>query len=836
MCNKEVYLSRSEENIQDETLLNYIEYIWNTYCLYFSHVEDDKLYFYGTKKLKKPNLYINKDSKEIRNIKTDSNFNTLMYSYNDLLKSKDTYNVKEQISIKIKELQKNFYNEKIEKQNVIITNEGVGKSQAVLNTIKPGEIYSAPDKEILLEKEKYLHSIGKEYIRFASNGDIIFTAIYAFRHNEEIAKKIANEYIQMCKGMDRNSDKNNLSSEIIHALQSKNVESPKIEEKFEFDKDNSPTSLIKFLTNNKDIEEREKKAIMDYYNMLIAIMAKGTKVITTTTHKLKTLLENIKFKRRILVYCDEIIDDIHSNSLVLNKNLVNENTFKIIIDYINKKEDEDFLKQIKKLKKSRNAVDWKVFQSYINFTSLIEYKNNEWMEHNDTSFIILTTEEKAKLIFNNAIIHDYRHFIEENNIQIICIDHLNSTQNISRLFKGDTRMILNKTCAETIMGIKPENYIGNGIGHNNENNLPNIYNIRGKNNLFKKLKDLKEDIGITITCPHPEQINLHKSFKPYNVENDKEYEKEMIQVIINDQFHQTVGRLNGYRKTENKTYIFINSKLLYLLKPYYLTKNVFRYSNFLNQKYFRNKYPEIYKFFVTINTLLNMRPDTPERINNDIFIASDRLNIDKQTYSSFIKNLIERFGIYYENLQNWLKEKFEKIKYTFQSIRNVTLFIFNRHMELISEVLYNRMYTELAYNKSPNVIIKSKKLFAGAALPKTEAPAHTNHYCDLTYSNSIFNKDTQKKKINKVNNISDTYVKKEFNYEKPESLEEIEAQYDDFWHDVMNYESENDIEDEEKVEEEEFFTKEVNDFLIEEFRLQEIEEYKQNHIEDDIIE
>jgi len=719
---EKIFLCRMEdEKALTERETDFIEYIWNAHCIYYSHQDEKDLYFYRIKSENRepyPTLHLKKNSIEI--LDTSETEKTV---YADILFSFDKFCKARIIDEKDKALnshviscirndldriQNHFHTDgKNDNVSVILTNEGTGKSKMVLDQIKKGEIYTAPDKEILTEKEKYLTMLKKDFVRFYSNADIIYTTISSYRNNE-IAKKISSDYLEQCKHMDRNFDSNILSDE-LKEISTKEL--PYIIEEIsnitnndiEYTPENSSISLIRFLKENTEIEPEEKNIIIEYYNYLISILIKGTKIVTCTTHKLRILLEKIKYKRKLLVYSDEIINDVHGNAQILNKNIIESKTYNFISMATRLKERVDsdeapgnVLKKLDKLKKKRNVHDWFTISSYNGFHSLVEIKENNWMFNNRAVYIILTTEEKSKIIFPDAVFYDYRHEIFDNDINIICIDQFNSSIQDEKIFKGHERPLIVKSCAETIFNIKPEFYIGNGIGHSLKNNLPNIHNIRGTNTIFNNLKNEKDkNIGIAITSPHPETINLHKGlFYGSNIEMkekklqsiDCALQKEqdnIISIIINDQLHQSIGRVHGYRKIDNnKTYIFITSQLLSKLKPYYVTKNIFHLSNFLNQKYFRELYPDIFKFLVSVNLLLNLKRDKnnnirlrnhkeePPDLNNYLLTILEKfkLKIDETFFTRLMKKIFD----YCKSFLQMIKEQNNKIKYIFSLITALT--------------------------------------------------------------------------------------------------------------------------------------------------------------------
>lgn len=770
---EKIFLSRCDERIirnLTERDIDFIEYVWNTFCIYFESKNRKALFFYRLKSEKKEpygTLAINKDSVYITKYTEEKNghFGTLAYSYNDFINSKSADTLenesREKILSDIETLQYNFYNKKkLKRTNIILTNEGTGKSKIVLDLIKPGEIYTAPDKEILEEKETYLKSLKKDFVRFYSNADIIYTTIHANRRNEKAAERIATKYLEQCKTLDRNFDKNELSEE-LNSISQKNTDYILKElkqitnEGIEIEKENSSISLIKFLKDNEDIYPDEKEIILKYYNSLIATMIKGTKIITCTTHKLKILLQKMKYKRKFLVYTDEIIDDIHGNIEILNKNKIDKKTYNFISRATGLKEKADtetpgtILKKAEKLKKKRNVENWYTLTSYNRFTSLVEFKNKDWMFNNKVCYIILTTEEKSKIVFPDAKIFDHRHKIYDDNINFICIDQFNSSIDENKVFRGHERPLIVKSCAETILDIKPEFYIGNSIGHSLKNNLHNIHNVRGTNTILNKLKkeNGKKRIGISVTSPHPEAINLHKALfynsneklkkkklRSIDFEMEK-YQDKMIEIIINDQLNQTIGRCNGYRKVNNtKTYVFITSQLLSKLKSCYVTKNVFRLSNFLNQKHFRETQPDIFKFLTVTNLLLNLKTDENRNYKEQPPKIKKILNL-------IIRKIPDRYANNIDNIENFfnptlkkifsncirfiqfLKNSFNKIKYNFSIIRRLIL---ENGMKLILPHMYTNPLND---KKLSHIIVKSK----------TESLS--SHFCDIYDKNLLLFKD-----------------------------------------------------------------------------------------------
>lgn len=758
MNNDLIFISRMENDTLSDREKDFCEYLWNTFCIYFSHKEENTLYFYKTKSKTKetiPSLSLEKNSKMIKYIDSKNDYGIILYSYNEFINARTIKEIKKEnntfkkIEIDLKKLQDNFYNNSLKKQSVIITNEGTGKSTIVLHQIKPGEIYTAPDRELLKEKESFLKQIGKEFIRFYSNADIIYTTVLGTRNDEKIATRISTDYLDSCKNLDRNIDKNKLSDELAE-LSNKELsfiknEISKLEnEELECQEENSSISLIKFLKKNTILDDEEKEIIIDYYNYLISILVNGTKIITCTTHKLKILLQKMKYERRILIYCDEIINDIHGNAQILNKNIINPKTYNFISMITKLKEtknteiSESLNKKIEKMKNKRDIKNWHILTSYQRFQSLVEIKNNDWINKNESYFIILTTEEKSKIIFPEADFYDYRHHIYENNdINIICIDNFNSSIDNNKLFKGHERPLIVKSCAETIFDIEQRFYIADGVGHSLENSLPNIHNIRGTNDIYNELKDNKsiKKVGIALTSPHPENINLHKALlysankELQNLNKDsidyilQDKEKDIISIILNDQFHQTVGRINGYRKTKNtKTFIFITSRLLFQLKPYYITKNIFHLSNFLNQKYFREKYSDIHNFLTSVNLLLNlttskMRNHKEEqlKLNDYIKFIIEKTNLKKYINISedFLYSLSNKFLEHCKIYLNLLKEKLNKIKYIFHTIQDLSnrfKFFYNirmGHMKLNNKI---KRYIIVKSKKEKDIVEYRKKI------------------------------------------------------------------------------------------------------------------------------
>jgi hypothetical protein len=732
------FIRRSTENNDDnllnlELLKSYSQYVYNHVGIYYHHYnnEEQTLWFCSTL-TSEPNTWIKKNSKNL------SSGKHLIYSFENLesIKECDFNSIQNELREKLSDIYADHRKgEWDQKKFIIYANEGTGKSIAVLDTISKGCIYSAPDKQILAEKEKYLDSIHKEYVRFHSNADIIYTMIYLSRGENGIAereaKKIAMDYVQSCQNVE-----STLNTKKISDFLREYKEKTKIEElerfisniseneiqKLESDtKEENTVSLVAFLAECEDISEIEKQAILDYYNYLVSRIFHGDIVITCTTHKLKILMQKMNYNRRIMVYCDEIVPDVHGSASIVSpkdKNYGNIFKFATFSELSPLKSFDNPILQ--KIRKSRGIKDWTLLTSYKNkfkggggFSSIIELKDKNWLTTNKMTLVILSTEDKCRLIYPNAEIIDKRHFIKSDNVIFLSIDGLNKTTT-GKYFQGTSRSLIVKACAEKILGVKEENYIADGIGHSLENNKWNLLNIKGTNHFksqLEKNKNITSNIGVEIKNLHPEYINFFKGLvcsATYNKIKESgqsfdsivdQFEDEIVSIVGSDQLQQALGRLNGYRKINdtNKTYVMINSNMLKKIKTFYYTENVLTITRLSNSKDLRTKFPKEYQFLDTIHKVLNLKSkndieedNTMECLNSmEIKILVDYLtgkvkSINKNIDFAGIFKKLNRLLISFIKI---VREKINKIRFTPKLIEN--LIQFANHKSYIRNITQN---------------------------------------------------------------------------------------------------------------------------------------------------
>ena len=203
-------------------------------------------------------------------------------------------------------------------------------------------------------------------------------------------------------------------------------------------------------------------------------------------------------------------------------------------------------------------------------------------------------------------------------------------------FSGEEKIQFIKSLVNEELDVKLNNIIAEGIGcqwnHDNSKGM----------NSFKNeiIKTNSKNVGIIMTYPHPNTIDKKKIFaltpnglvdsllKDKNIPithinratelNSKVINNMVKSIHISDVLNQDIGRVSGYRNTENVEKIFIVlpiSLLEYITEVNYLTPNIFSYTKMFNSIDLQRKFPKEWEFLQKVQQLNgkhNNDNNTPE--------------------------------------------------------------------------------------------------------------------------------------------------------------------------------------------------------------------------------
>lgn len=670
------------------------KYMKNCYNLNFIKEDDEKIYYSNKIRTKTPTHYILKsDSKGIFCAETNEEFRGLLYSYEQYktIKPCNFESMHQELIGTITNVMTEFHQETAPMYNIVLSNEGAGKSYAAQKLIQPGMIYAAMDRKRLDEIEVTFKQLEIKYCRSYSYADNIYTCIYEFLGGDKKAQKfaqtMADTYSQECSKKTVYSEKTlkefiakmegiKTSSQLEQEF--KAMEKTSIYEKFlryGASEAESGISLMMFLKGHPEIPEDCQGLIVDVCAYQMEMLFSGKVVMLMTVAKLEKLAK-IDMKRRIFVFLDEFPPEVIGGAKSVD---YSDEFYPIkkkiarLSDVVIDSDTESLKRQKTQILNTTGASDYIEIKSYVSCSSVIEIREPIFNQYPDQwCFCILSTENICGLLMSEeAKIYDLRHNILADNTYIIAVDGMNKRVDESKLITGDAKLIALKESAKEIFGIEDRFFVGDGIGNTINNGTFNHTNVKGRNTFLNMAResDKKVRCGISITYPNPSKISLYKAYLYNTIKNDKEFknlfsenmtisaimdnfEADCISTIINDNLHQAEGRLNGYRKLNEgeKTYIFINQSLLDNLHLFYFTPNVFKYSNFSTNAELRKEHADVYNFYNLYYSLLSITDETNTKNSMKKPSEHQIAAITKTLAERLVKFSIERIGHFVKRL------------------------------------------------------------------------------------------------------------------------------------------------------------------------------------------
>jgi len=477
-------------------------------------------------------------------------------------------------------------------------------------------------------------------------------------------------------------------------------------------------AFLKLCVENQVMYDEEMDMILGAYQEQIQSLFYKKEIFFCSTMKFRHLVKTIPdVLGKILCFQDEFTENVYNGtSIVANedpnyklklamasKHLLEETGY----DDFSENIDFEQKTKIDMLKKKHHIVDWIYVECWKTVKQILEIKTIDWYKYNEISKENLTSEQLAefeKYSFGNSVRIplqlttvilttedtplynmsgenpiDLSHNIYTPKLNIIYVPGLNQRKTEGLAYQGKDRLHITKAMASDHFEINEKYIIGNGFGHSKLNALYNHRNAKGTNNFKHDIESesTQQNVCIFTTWPHPETINKYKGIllpfikiiakeegqNIYDIINDRNLEKTIISLILNDEIHQSLGRVLGYRESKNvkNVYLIVNEKLKDFLNLKYVTPNCFSLTPFEHSQDLRIKHTKIYTFLRDLTNTLN----SPNE---------NRLNITEMAgiYSMF-PELFERFNYLLKKTMDMILNVKKRIKNFFSEIYNVSL-------------------------------------------------------------------------------------------------------------------------------------------------------------------
>lgn len=652
--------SNPESNrLFDKKFQIFLKHVKNLHpTLRFSHYNESNgsLNFWRNTKDNNPGLFLLKNSRFIQDKAKDAHYE-LQWTLEDFMSMEKTdfdATHKKIVDYLTKLQEKNSQDPK-HQFTIVKTNEGAGKSRAVNDVIQLGDIYTFETKNRMLEEIPHIERRGKKTRVIWSNGDIIYNTIEANRNKTKDAKReamrIYNEYqhiyvdklnkmsiskeqrSQFLNLMDSLFDTVDGGAEKTRSSLSSLLSSLKQEDEQDIIK--RGYGLMAFLEDQQssgNISELEARYILkEYQDQIYAVLSKKY-VLLSTTAKFRIMCQSMPaiFDNKT-IYQDEFSEDSYSPAEIIEPN---DQYYQLKMSIASKLYHEDTgskidlppeeEERIQNIKDKYGVEEWMFTKCWGGiFRNLIEIKKVDWFLYpKNLNIIILTTEDIATFALPFAETIDLSQKMWCPKMTCFYVDGLNKMSNKNLMFQKDDRTILAKSLIKDFLKVDEKYIIGDGIGHSVSNDLFNHKNARGTNKIKEELLKKKKDtnIAIMLTHPHPSKINQYKGIfflrlreianergeSVYSFINSSEVDDYILSIILNDNIHQSLGRVLGFRENKyvKNVYLVMNNRLKSKLNLKYVTHKTFTYSSMTRNVSSQKGNVNEYKFLHLLHLLL----------------------------------------------------------------------------------------------------------------------------------------------------------------------------------------------------------------------------------------